>query len=445
MMKECIVQTPCGAVKGIERENGVLFRGIRYAAAERFGYPEQITHWEGICDATGPERNCFQYDTFRKEADDSDNFYYDEFRRGSTFLYEENALTLNIVKPLQAEKCPVLIFIHGGGHETGTVGELPHGDTEEYARRGIVYVSVGYRLNVFSLYRSRNYGLYDQMTAIRWVHDNIAAFGGDPAHMTVMGQSAGAMCVTDLLYTQALKGIVQGAVMLSGAGMIPRVVRPYTEAESEGFWNEVERRAGAKDEEEFRRLPADVIWETWYKVSREHNDMHYLQPGIDGVIIPQLPQNVRRDGTDLDIPLIVGVTSQDFMPYLIFELAYGWARRNAREGRQPVYGFLFDRELPGGRYKAFHAADLWYFFGNMDKCWRPFEKTDYDLSAQMIDYVANFVKSGDPNGPGLPGWEPVSRHRRGFRRFDGLSEGYASPFECRRKLWHTFLRDRGPM
>ncbi len=444
-MKEYLLRTACGVVKGIEREKSILFRGIRYATAERFSYPEPVTGWEGVYDAAEQERNCFQYDTFRPEEKEQGNFYHEEFRRGEHFLYEENALTLNIIKPLEGENCPVLVFIHGGGHETGTVGELPHGDTDEYAKRGIVYVSVGYRLNVFSLYRSRNYGLYDQMAAIRWVHDNISAFGGDPDRITLMGQSAGAMSVTDLLYTQALKGIVKGAVMLSGAGMIPKIVRPYTEAESEGFWNRVQERAGVQEEEAFRRLPAKVIWEAWYQVSREENDMHYLQPGIDGTIIPELPQKIRKAGTDLDIPLIVGVTSQDFMPYLIFELAYGWAKRNAREKRQPVYGFFFDRRLPGNRYGAFHAADLWYFFGNMKRCWRPFEEADYALAARMMDYVANFVRSGDPNGEGLFPWKPVTGRQKGFLRFDVDSERYASPFECRRKLWHTFLRDKGPM
>ncbi len=444
-MEEVILSTPCGEVKGVKGKDGEFFQGIRYGTAKRFQLPEPVTHWDGVYDATKQELNCFQYDTFRTEAKDANNFYYEEFRKGKTFLYEENALTLNLVKPVEGENCPVLIFIHGGGHETGTVGELPHGDTMEYAKRGIVFVSVGYRLNVFSLYRSANYGLHDQLTAIRWVHDNIKAFGGDPERITIMGQSAGAMCVTDLLYTQALKGIVKGAVMLSGAGMIPKIVRPYTGEESKSFWDEVRERAGAKDEESFRSLPAADIWEAWYQVSREHNDMHYLQPGIDGTIIPKLPQEIRRDGTDLDIPLMMGVTSQDFMPYLIFELAYGWAKRNARENRQPVYGFFFDRQLPGNRYKAFHAADLWYFFGNMDRCWRPFEKTDYELSAQMIDYTAEFVKKQDPNREGLPRWEPVSRKQKGFRKFDGFSQGYASPFECRKKLLHTFLRDKGPM
>lgn len=444
-MGEYILQTACGAVKGLERENGILFQGIRYATAERFDYPKPVIHWEGVYDATKQELNCYQYDTFRKEENDTDNFYYEEFRKGQTLLYEENALTLNIVKPLQGENCPVLVFIHGGGHETGTVGELPYGDTQEYAKRGIVYVSVGYRLNVFSLYRCRNYGLYDQMTAIRWVHDNIKAFGGNPGRIVIMGQSAGAMSVTDLLYTQALKGIVKGAIMLSGGGMIPKMAKPYTEAEADGFWSEVRKRAGAEDEAEFKALPANEIWEAWYQVSREHHDMHCLQPGIDGTIIPDLPQNIRRQGTDLDVPLMIGVTSQDFMPYLIYELAYGWAKRNAREGRQPVYGFFFDRALPGNRFKAFHAADLWYFFGNMDKCWRPFEKLDYDLSAQIIDYTANFVRNGDPGGGELPEWKPVTKGQKGFRKFDGISAGYAYPLECRRKLMHTFLRDKGPM
>lgn len=444
-MEELVLETACGPVRGIKRDQSAVFRGIRYAMAERFSYPQPVKSWEGVLDATKPELNCFQYDTFRKEAGDKDNFYYEEFRRGLTFRYEENALTLTIVKPLSGERCPVLVFLHGGGHETGTVGEPPYGDTQEYAKRGVVYVSVGYRLNVFSLYRSKNYGLFDQMTAIRWIRDNIAAFGGDPERITLMGQSAGAMCVTDLLYTQALKGIVKGAVMLSGGGMIPKAVRPYTEAEAEGFWREVRKRAGAQEEEAFLALPAQQIWEAWYQVSRERNDMHYLQPGIDGVIIPKLPQRIRKEGTDLDVPILIGVTSQDFMPYLIFELAYGWAKRNAREHRAPVYGFFFDRTPPGNRYKAFHAADLWYFFGNMDKSWRPFTQTDYDLSAQMIDYTARFVRTGNPNGEGLPPWKPVGGGHKGFRRFDGVSDGYAGPAECRRKLWHTFLKDKGPL
>jgi para-nitrobenzyl esterase len=121
------------------------------------------------------------------------------------------------------------------------------------------------------------------------------------------------------------------------------------------------------------------------------------------------------------------------------------AMRNAKKGRAPVYGYLFDRELPGNKFKAYHAADLWYMFGNMDRCWRKFEQTDFDLSAQMIEYVAQFAKSGNPNREGLPEWQPVTKNQKGFRLFDGKSDGYIYPFGCRKKMWHTFLKDKGPM
>lgn len=445
-MKEYLLETDCGTIKGIEREKDILFRGVRYATAERFALPTAVTHWNGIYDATGQETDCPQYGTFRDEAMDTDNFYYEEFRKGYTFRYEENALQLNIQTPLCPQKCSVLIFIHGGGHENGTIGELPYGDGTAYVSRGIVYVSVGYRLNVFSLYESRNFGLFDQLTAIGWVREHIASYGGDPEKITIMGQSAGAMSINDLLYTQKLKGTVKGAIMISGAGCVPKLARPYTTAEAADFWAKVRSRAGAPQEEAFRRLPAKEIWEAWYAVSREQGDLHYLQPGIDGEIIPRLGQDIRKSGTDLDIPLMIGVTSQDFMPYLIFEMAYRYARRNAAAGRSPVYGYFFDRKLPGNRFKAFHEADLWYFFGTLDRCWRPFEKKDYELSAQMIDYVTNFVKNGgNPNGAGLPEWKPITKRHRGFRLFDAGATGYVKPMQCRRKLWHTFLRDKGPM
>ena len=121
--------------------------------------------------------------------------------------------------------------------------------------------------------------------------------------------------------------------------------------------------------------------------------------------------------------MIVGVTSQDFMPYIIYEMASGWANLRARQGRAPVWGYLFDRALPGNSYKAFHAADLWYMFGNMDRCWRPFEETDFALKDQMIAYVANFVKTGDPNGRGFPAWPAVSKTQKKFWLFDGKSDG----------------------
>ena len=443
-MSDCTVMTSGGAVRGLQTKSCRLFRGIPFAETERFELPKPV-RWDGVFDATQDETDCWQYGAFVDESKDENPFYYEEFRRGRVFHYDETPMTLNIITPPQPENCPVLVYIHGGGHETGTVGELPYGTSTEYAGRGVILVSLGYRLNVFHLFRSRNYGLHDLVFGLRWVKENIAAFGGDPEKICMMGQSAGAMSVMDLCFSDALKGIVKGAVMMSGGGLVPKMTCPWTPEESKGFWDAVLRRAGVSTDEEAKALPAETLWRAWFQESREHYNFHAVQPGIDGEIIPALPQELRREGKILDIPMIMGVTSQDFMPYIIYDMALSFARWRAGRGQSPVYGYFFDRTPPGNRYKAYHAADRWYMCGNMDKCWRPYEETDYALSADMIDYVTNFVRTGDPNGAGLPRWDPIARGQRGFRHFDGESDGLISPFACRKKLYHSFLRDKGPM
>ena len=444
-MKRCTVSPRCGAICGTETENARIFRGIPYANTPRFAPPQPVPVWDTPLDAVGPELDCPQYGTFRDESAADDTFYYREFRSDATFCYREDVMTLNITTPLSAENCPVVVFIHGGGHETGTVGELPYGPSLAYAARGVILVSIGYRLNIFSLYEAQNYGLLDQIAAVRWVHENIAAFGGDASRVILMGQSAGAMSIMDLCYSQTLKGLVHGAVLMSGGGMVPKLFGPWTKEKSADFWAAVRARAGAKTEADMKTLPAETIWNAWYAESRARNDLHLLQPGIDGTVIPDVPQTVVKRGQSLDIPMIVGVTSQDFMPAVIYEMALGWALGAAKAGRSPVFGYLFDRALPGGSFKAFHACDLWYMFGNMEKSWRPFEAADRALSAQMIDSVVNFARTGDPNGDNLPPWPAVTAHQKAFRRFDVAGETLALPFSCRRKMLRTFLKDKGPM
>ena len=442
---DCKLITPCGPVLGLEEDGIRIFRGVPYAETKRFQKPVLIDHWEGLLDATGQETDCFQYSAFRDEAAEPDNFYYQEFRGNYHTTFGESPQRMNIVTPEAPSACPVLVFIHGGGHETGTIGEPPYGLCSEYARRGILFVSVGYRLNVFSLYECGNYGLHDQIAAVKWLRKNIAAFGGDPDRITLIGQSAGAMSITDLCYSQTLKGDIQGAVLMSGGGAVPRFAGPFRKDQAAPFWEKVRSRAGAKTEADMGSLPAQTIWEAWYRESRAQNNLHLLQPGIDGEIIPDVPQNVLRRGEDLDIPILIGVTSQDYLPVLLYEMALRWGLRNEKRGRSKVYGYFFDRTLPGNRYKAFHAADLWYVFGNMEASWRPFEPSDYRLSAQMIDSICAFVKTGSPNGPGLPDWPPLGRRQKGFRLFDGQSSGLIFPRTCRKKVLHTMLKDPGPM
>ena len=444
-MAKVTIETGLGKVTGTEEKGVRMFRGIPYAITERFELPKPYPAWDHL-DATGPEIDCFQ---FRAYYDESDQFYHGEFRKGKKpedWTFAESPMTLNIITRSEAKNDPVLVFIHGGSFENGCVGEDPYGTSTEYAKRNIVLVSLGYRLNVFGLYKSGNYGLHDMEFGLNWVKQNIADYGGDPERITVMGQSAGAMSVMDLLYTQRLKDIVKGAVMLSGAGAVPDFAGPLTPEESdEIFWSKVRENAGAGSEEEFKAMTDQEIFDAWYKTKHEIGTVRTQQPGIDGTIIPKLPSKIMREGSYLDVPKMVGVTSQDFMPYLIFDIAEGLGIIHSLHKHSPVWAYMFDRTPPGDYYKAFHAADMWYVFGNMDKSWRPFGKEDYELKDEMIDYIANFVRFGNPNGGGLPYWPSLKLGRRKFRLFGHDTKRHIGPVMGRNKEWKTMVREKGPM
>jgi len=192
-------------------------------------------------------------------------------------------------------------------------------------------------------------------------------------------------------------------------------------------------------------LPPRALWEAWDQVKKREKSLKASQPAIDGEIIPDVPQKIFRARKELDVPIMLGVTSQDFMPVVLYDVGLRWGVENWKKGKQPVYGYFFDRIVPGNRFKAYHGCDLWYLFGQMEKSWRPFEKQDYLLAAQMMDYAANFAKSGDPNGSGLPRWQSVSRRQKGFRLFNGSAQGHIRPLACRWKVWKTMLWDHGPM
>ena len=437
-MAEYRTQCPCGTLRGTV-ENGIaVFRGIPYAKTERFREPERIDRWEGCLDATAGELDCWQHSAF---YDESDRFYYQEFRRGAQFTYAESPMTLNLITPVNAEKLPVLLFFHGGGFETGTVGELPYGTCTEYAKRGVLFVSAGYRLNVFGLYGGTNYGLADQAACVEWVRRNISAFGGDPERITLAGQSAGAMCLTDLLCSETLRGKISGAVMMSGAGPVPLIAAPIPAEKTASFWRQVDAELG----EDPRTAEPERLWQAWESAKNRQRGLYLLrvsQPCVDGVNPPETQRKRLKSGKILDVPMIVGVTSQDFLPPILYGMAYRLGRIADRLGHAPVYGYFFDRTPPGSRYKAFHASDLWYVFGNMDRSWRPFEATDYALSQKMIDAVACFCRTGEP---GDPVWKPISARQRKFRLYDGRSDTMVSPRFCLRKLFRSAFKDRGPM
>ncbi|MEE1328133.1 MAG: carboxylesterase family protein, partial [Oscillospiraceae bacterium] len=252
-----IISTPCGDVQGCSgRVAGtVAYKGIRYATAGRWEYPKQVTNWDGIYDATQYGSCSYQPRAFYdEEKNEKKYFYYNEFRRGETYTYSEDCLFLNVFTPENVQpdaKLPVLVYIHGGGF-TGGCGHEKHFDGPVWPTKGMIGVTINYRLGPMGFVclpqleeeagHTGNYGLYDQMTAIQWVKDNIAAFGGDPENITIMGQSAGAASVQLQCQSPLTDGLFQKAIMSSGCGMGNMLMGKQDS--NKAFWQEVMNRCG---------------------------------------------------------------------------------------------------------------------------------------------------------------------------------------------------------
>lgn len=419
-----VIETPCGMIKGTDCQwPGVTaFRGIRYATAGRWEYPQIVTHWDGEYDAAAYGNCSYQPRAFYDEEQMPEKaFYYNEFRRGETYTYSEDCLFLNVWTPKDAEKdsnLPVLFYIHGGGF-TGGCGHEKHFDGPVWAAKGIVAVTVNYRLGPLGFLclpelkeeagHTGNYGLFDQLTALRWVHDNIRAFGGDPDNITLMGQSAGAMSVQQHLLSPLSKPYIAKAVMSSGCGVNKMFGAANPPEKSYAFWSQVMRTAGCSDLKEFRALPAEELFAAMNKAKKESKVKGMpCSPCTDGIFMPKAPLDIVAAGEQANVPTIAGTNSEDMFPPIFHNMAKGWCRTQAAAGYAPAYAYYFDRKLPGDKNGAWHSADLWYWFGTLKNGWRPFTAKDEALSNQMSDYLVNFAKTGNPNGNGLPAWEPIT-------------------------------------
>ena len=405
---EYIVNTPCGPVKGCPgRVAGtVAYKGIRYATAGRWEYPKQVTAWEGTYDATAYGHCSYQPRAFYdEELNEKKYFYYNEFRKGETYTYSEDCLFLNIFTPENAkdgDKLPVLVYIHGGGF-TGGCGHEKHFDGPLWPQHNVIGVTINYRLGPMGFVclpqlqeeagHTGNYALYDQMTAISWVKDNIAAFGGDSENITVMGQSAGAMSVQLQCQSPLTEGLFQKAIMSSGCGM--GTMMASTVEKNSAFWLAVMERCGCENLEQFRALPAETLFEAWQQAKKEiKGGAVSAAPVVDGIFFV-------KGHPAHNISYMAGSTSHDMAPPVLQGMTRKWIA--ARE--KPSYTWFFDRMLPGDDCGAWHSSDLWYWFGTLPNCWRPMEQKDYDLSGQMIDYLMNFCRTGDPNKAAkLPTW-----------------------------------------
>ena len=409
-----IVNTPCGAVRGCPgRVSGTTaFKGIRYATAGRWEYPTMVTGWAGIYDATAYGACSYQPRAFYNEEENLKKvFYYNEFRKGETYTYSEDCLFLNIFTPdtvKNGDKLPVLIYIHGGGF-TGGCGHEKHFDGPVWPAKGAIGVTLNYRLGPMGFVClpelkeeagfTGNYGLYDQLTAIAWVKANIAAFGGDPDNITIMGQSAGAMSVQQHCLSPLSEGLFHKAVMSSGGGVSPMLSAAPAE-KSYKFWQTAMKNAGCENLAQFRALAPEKLFEVWQETRKQVKGGGCF-PCIDGRLVVGSGAALLKAGKQKHIPYMAGSTSEDMMPPILQNMAKSWCAAQ----RKPSYTWYFDRQLPGDDCGAWHSSDLWYWFGTLENCWRPMEIKDFALSDQMTDYLCNFVRTGDPNKAALlPTW-----------------------------------------
>ena len=415
-----VVNTPCGQIKGCAgRVPGTIaFKGIRYATAGRWEYPKQVTSWDGVYEATAYGNCCYQPRAFYNEEENQKKyFYYHEFRKGETYRYSEDCLFLNIFTPDTAKEgdaLPVVVSIHGGSF-TGGCGHEKHFDGPVWPQKGVIGVTINYRLGPLGFLclpelaeeagKTGNYGLYDQLTALKWVKDNIASFGGDPENVTVMGQSAGAMSIQLHCLSTLAEGLFQRAVMCSGSG-VSRLMSFAPAFKHYDFWHAVMQKAGCKDLAAFRAISPEQLFEAWQIAKKEVKGGGVAAfPCRDGELVVGNGVDILRADQHLKIPYLCGSTSEDFGSPMLHSLAQKWC--NAQ--KIPSYTWLFDRQLPGDNRGAWHSSDLWYWFGTLENCWRPMEQKDYDLSDQMTGYLTNFAKTGNPNGNGLTAWEPAGK------------------------------------
>jgi para-nitrobenzyl esterase len=453
-----------------------IYKGIPFAAPPtgnlRWKEPQPPEHWLGIKAAdhfgnsamqiTAP-RNPWTAEYINEQPISEDCLYLN--------IWAPQINTKVQTRPSHAQKSPrtgnsslaVLVFIHGGGYTEGA-GYTRITDGENLAKSGIIVISINYRLGIFGFFThpeltkesdhhaSGNYGLMDQIAALKWIQDNITAFGGDPHRVTISGQSAGAGCVHDLIASPLAKGLFSGGIAESGSDLVPRTTM-LTLQQTEKACSDFVATMGLHTLEELRALPADQLLSFAKKLPG------ILRPVIDGWILPESVPAIYREGKQNDVPILTGInadegssksnyghlSAEEFKKqsqktygalFDDFERLYPsssdtggaktqiesardnglaslalWAEAHQERSHAQTFIYYFTHPIPWPQfpqYGAFHAAELPYVFNNLDRMDRPWQTADKDLASTISSYWVNFIKSGNPNGPGLPVWLPVN-------------------------------------
>jgi para-nitrobenzyl esterase len=470
------VRTANGVVEGVTAPSGIqIFRGIPFAAPPmrelRWRAPQPAANWEGVRRADRFAPQCMQARIYSDMV----------FRNDGT---SEDCLYLNVwtPSPSASARLPVLVYFYGGGFMAGD-GSEPRYDGESMARKGMVVVTMSYRLGIFGFFShpelsaenaqhaSGNYGLMDQTAALRWVQQNIAAFGGDPRRVTIAGESAGSFSVSAQMASPLAKDLIAGAIGESGS-LLAANIAPRETSEQSGV--RFAEAVGARSLADLRAMSSFEILDA---ASRQ--GMPRFSTNVDGLFFTEPPAATFAAGRQARVPLLAGWNSAESSGRSIVPdptpeaftaalnrifgesgaeaarvyaastpeevaqvatdlagdqfIAFGtwkWLDEHARSG-QPVYRYYYSRPRPGLRNPppppananpnaaaaaaarwpagAAHSAEIEYAMGNLALnpvyAWTP---EDQRLSSVMQEYFANFVKTGNPNGTGLPNW-PAGR------------------------------------
>lgn len=423
-----------------------IFMGVPFAAPPvgelRWKAPQKVSPWTGI-------RPCVELPPSAMQAPPKPLYCWSKEFMAPESPISEDCLYLNVWSAAKTdqEKRPVMVWIHGGAF-TGGSGTVPLYNGEGMARKGVVFVTINYRLGIFGFFAhpdlsaessnkvSGNYGILDMIAALQWIKQNITSFGGDPNNVTIAGQSAGAFGVNALVVSPLAKGLFQKAIAQSGARFSKQFSEPtLKDAEAEGKKATAHYSISA-----LRALSPDSLMKLSWRGG----------PITDNVVILPIYKTYSK-GKQNDVPLLTGWNADDGVSFgpmagaaqfrenmqsrygkkagkylelfpagndeqaaqsqkLLSQLSFGWnnyswARMQTAHGKNKAYLYYFTHVPPGEpNYGAFHSAEFGYALHTL-KFWdRPFTAVDHELEEIMSSYWANFAKTGNPNGAGLPEW-----------------------------------------
>lgn len=436
------VKTKYGILEGLHGQNPAttVFKGIPYASAPvgklRFKDPIAPASWDGV-------KYCYKYSPAPIQGQPAkDSFYQKEFYPVDREI-SEDSLYLNIWTPAKTddERLPVMVWIHGGAFMGGSADEITF-DGEAFAKRGVILVTINYRLGIFSSFVSTENGVYgnfgskDQLFSLKWVKENISAFGGDPDNVTVFGQSAGALSVQVLLSSEKSKEFISKAIIQSAGGAVS--ISGYRTLEQADEDCAKFMKQSGFSFKELCEMDAMTLYNAYTKYG-------YINPypNIDGDFLKDSPGNFVRRGELPDIPYMTGTVvgdwffktikkTENYQEALIAAKEYlgadadefverflknekdfeafskslqltqciGGAESFAKckKGTAPVYTYHFNRTLPDKNgLKGYHSFELWYVFGTIQHSNRNLTGIDYELSNMMTDYWCSFAKNSNPN------------------------------------------------